>query len=153
MVSSPSEVKLTPISDHRFTGFPRTLDRALLFEKQICKPLYLFVLDASIDTLKRRLTDRGREDDQSAALEKRVETWEKESEDVKKYYFRKDPCKLVTIDSNRSKEDIAAHLDREMIVFCHNAGIDLLDGQPFYLLEGMRFQNLNTYFGDSDDGE
>jgi adenylate kinase len=74
-------------------GFPRTLDQAIAFEQQIGTCRAVLYLECSSDVLKARLLQRsttsGRKDDVARVIERRLETFERETSQVVEYYRKK----------------------------------------------------------------
>ena len=90
-------------------GFPRTMDRCLLFEKRICKPVCCVALMASKERLLERLYGRRREDDE--AIEKRLQTWN-QSSDIIEHYRSQD--KLIEIDAEGTKTEVFVKFSEEV---------------------------------------
>ena len=89
-------------------GFPRAIDQAQTFEKEVCrfkKALYFKVED---DVLVQRCLERGktsgRTDDNVESLKKRLKTFHEICEPVNDYFAQDN--RLVTINSDRSVEVI-----------------------------------------------
>lgn len=74
-------------------GFPRTLDQAIAFEKEIGCCQAVLYLECSLEVLKRRLLCRGlssgRKDDIARVIDQRLETFEKKTSQVVEYYRKK----------------------------------------------------------------
>lgn len=80
-------------------GFPRSMDRALLFESTICKPSLVLLLECSEDVLEKRLLGRaatlGRSDDTVEVIRKRFKTFDHETAEVIGYYEKEGKLRRV----------------------------------------------------------
>ncbi|EME29073.1 adenylate kinase [Galdieria sulphuraria] len=74
-------------------GFPRTLDQAIAFEKQVGRCIAVLYLDCSLQVMKQRLLQRGlssgRQDDVARVIQQRLETFERQTSQVVEYYRQK----------------------------------------------------------------
>ncbi|GJQ14696.1 hypothetical protein GpartN1_g7009.t1 [Galdieria partita] len=74
-------------------GFPRTLDQAIAFEKQVGCCIAVLYLECSLIVLRQRLLLRGlssgRQDDIERVIQQRLDTFEKQTTQVVEYYRRK----------------------------------------------------------------
>ena len=80
-------------------GFPRQLDQAIQFEKEIGLPKFVLYYDCNLSTLERRLLKRsqtsGRTDDNTESIRKRFDTFYQVSYPVVDYYVKKSRCFVV----------------------------------------------------------
>eukprot|EP01018_Ginkgo_biloba_P020096 Gb_09605 [translate_table: standard] len=71
-------------------GFPRSLEQAKEFEEKIGKPYLVLYLKCSLETMEKRLIERGktsgRSDDNIESIRQRFEEFENESKPVVEYY-------------------------------------------------------------------
>ncbi|KAK5053289.1 hypothetical protein LTR84_002263 [Exophiala bonariae] len=91
-------------------GFPRTLDRAKYFEETIEEPLAVVVLQCPEGIMRDRLKVRaemlGRVDDNDLAIQKRLDTFSNETQEVINHYEKRKL--LINVDGSGSKEDVQA---------------------------------------------
>ncbi|KAI8612628.1 adenylate kinase-domain-containing protein [Chytriomyces sp. MP71] len=102
----------TAIASHPHTpgflidGFPRAMDQAVEFEKTICPAKKVLFFNCPLDTLEKRLIERGktsgRADDTIETIRKRFKTFQDESMPVV-HYFR---SRLLSVDSTRSVDQV-----------------------------------------------
>ncbi|KAK6306771.1 hypothetical protein J4Q44_G00236960 [Coregonus suidteri] len=89
-------------------GFPREIAQAFTFEEQIGSPDLVILLACSNQQLRQRLEQRaaqqGRPDDNTHAIEKRLETFKHNIPPIAKYYQER--ALIVRIDANREEDDI-----------------------------------------------
>ncbi|KAG9032319.1 UMP-CMP kinase [Tulasnella sp. JGI-2019a] len=75
-------------------GFPRKMDQALKFDKDVCLSSYVLFFALNEEVMLQRLTERaktsGREDDNEEIIKKRFKTFEETSMPVIDYYRRQD---------------------------------------------------------------
>jgi len=74
-------------------GYPREVDQAIQFEKDVCKCSCLLYFDVSDGTMTARLLDRGktsgRVDDNEATIKKRLDTFHAHSQPIMDHYGEK----------------------------------------------------------------
>ncbi|XP_038601583.1 adenylate kinase isoenzyme 1 isoform X1 [Tachyglossus aculeatus] len=89
-------------------GFPREIGQALTFEEQIGSPDLVVFLSCSSQRFRQRLEKRasqqGRPDDNSRAIQRRVETFKQNISLITKYYQEKGT--IERFDADREEEDI-----------------------------------------------
>lgn len=89
-------------------GFPRKIDQAETFEKNICPCAFALFLDVPDDILVERLIgrsqDSGREDDNPETIKLRIKTFHEISEQVFDYFSPMG--KAVKIDGNRDPDEV-----------------------------------------------
>ncbi|XP_062398259.1 adenylate kinase 5, like [Sardina pilchardus] len=89
-------------------GFPREIAQAFTFEEQIGSPDLVILLACSNQQLRQRLEKRaaqqGRPDDNTHAIEKRLETFKHNITLIAKYYQERGL--VVRIDADRGEDDI-----------------------------------------------
>ncbi|XP_042564290.1 LOW QUALITY PROTEIN: adenylate kinase 5, like [Clupea harengus] len=89
-------------------GFPREIAQAFTFEEQISSPDLVILLACSNQQLRQRLEKRaaqqGRPDDNTHAIEKRLETFKHNISLIAKYYQERGL--IVRIDADRGEDDI-----------------------------------------------
>ncbi|XP_067087033.1 adenylate kinase 5, like [Osmerus mordax] len=95
-------------------GFPRDIAQALTFEEQIGSPDLVILLACSNRELRLRLERRaaqhGRPDDNSHAIEKRLETFKHNITPIAKYYQER--VLLLRVDADREEEDIFSDISQ-----------------------------------------
>jgi len=94
------------------TGFPRTINRCVLFEERICKPAGCVLLKASEDILRQRLRGGARDDDHKSTVDKRLEVWQQESGEVVEHY--RSQGLLVEVDAEGEKGEVLRELEKEL---------------------------------------
>jgi len=91
-------------------GFPRQLDQALAFEKEIVESSLIIYLECSEELMLKRLLKRGetsgRIDDNTETIKKRFKTFLESSYPVVEYYRKFD--KVQTIPSEDSVDEVYA---------------------------------------------
>lgn len=91
-------------------GFPRQLDQAGAFEKDVSDFEFVLFFDCSEEVMEERLLERGktsgRSDDNIESIRKRFQTFLKTSMPVVSYYEAKG--KVHRIDASQSIEDVTA---------------------------------------------
>ncbi|XP_069742031.1 adenylate kinase isoenzyme 5-like isoform X2 [Narcine bancroftii] len=89
-------------------GFPKEISQAFAFEEQIGSPDLVLLLACSNHRLRQRLERRGmqhgRLDDNSHAIERRVETFKQNINLIVKYYQEKEL--IVRLDGDRNEDEI-----------------------------------------------
>lgn len=89
-------------------GFPREISQAFTFEEQIGSPDLVILLACSNQQLRQRLEKRasqqGRPDDNSHAIEKRLDTFKHNITLIAKYYQERGL--IVRVDADREEDDI-----------------------------------------------
>ncbi|XP_071371001.1 adenylate kinase isoenzyme 5-like, partial [Centroberyx affinis] len=110
-------------------GFPRDINQALSFQEQIGSPDLVVLLVCSSQTLscrlERRAAQRGRLDDSSHALRRRLETFHQNILAITRYYQHQDL--LRQIDADREEDVVFADLSlavREKLFPVDQSGID-----------------------------
>jgi len=89
-------------------GFPFDVTQAKAFEADIVSPVAVLFFEASNDVLKERLSKRANFDDTTEAVEKRIESFNKETLPVVEAY----KAKVKTVNAERSKEEIFADVQK-----------------------------------------
>ncbi|KPP71566.1 adenylate kinase isoenzyme 5-like, partial [Scleropages formosus] len=93
-------------------GFPREISQAFTFEEQIGSPDLVVLLACSNQQLRQRLEKRaaqqGRPDDNTHAIERRLETFKQNITLIAKYYQER--ALIVRIDADREEDDIFADI-------------------------------------------
>ncbi|KAE8210987.1 hypothetical protein CF327_g5205 [Tilletia walkeri] len=93
-------------------GFPRQMDQALLFDKDICENKFVLFLTCTEDIMLQRILDRGktsgRADDNVESIKKRFRTFVETSMPVVEHYRKQD--KVVEVDSTKSKDDVYSEI-------------------------------------------
>ncbi|KAI8610605.1 adenylate kinase-domain-containing protein, partial [Chytriomyces sp. MP71] len=102
----------TAIESHPHTpgflidGFPRAMDQAVEFEKTICPAKKVLFFNCPLDTLEKRLIERGktsgRADDNIDTIRKRFKTFQEESLPVVGHFG----AKVLKIDSTGTVDDV-----------------------------------------------
>ncbi|XP_051749777.1 adenylate kinase 5, like isoform X2 [Ctenopharyngodon idella] len=89
-------------------GFPREISQAFTFEEQIGSPDLVILLACSNQQLRQRLEKRasqqGRPDDNTHAIEKRLDTFKHNITLIAKYYQERGL--IVRVDADREEDDI-----------------------------------------------
>ncbi|KAM6954531.1 adenylate kinase 5, like [Aplochiton taeniatus] len=85
-------------------GFPRDIGQAFTFQEQIGSPDLVILLACSNRQLRVRLEQRCRPDDNSHAIEKRLETFKHNITPIAKYYQER--ALIIRIDAEREEDDI-----------------------------------------------
>lgn len=89
-------------------GFPREISQAFTFEEQIGSPDLVILLACSNQQLRQRLEKRaslqGRPDDNTHAIEKRLETFKHNITLIAKYYQERGL--IIRVDADREEDDI-----------------------------------------------
>lgn len=71
-------------------GFPRSVEQAVAFEKEVAEAQMLLNFECTDDVMKARILERGktsgRVDDNEAAIEKRLQTFYQQTKPVVEYY-------------------------------------------------------------------
>ncbi|XP_051787554.1 adenylate kinase isoenzyme 5 isoform X1 [Erpetoichthys calabaricus] len=93
-------------------GFPREIAQAFTFEEQIGSPdLVVFLACSSTELrerLERRAAQQGRPDDNTHAIERRLDTFKQNISLIAKYYQER--ALIVRIDADREEDDIFASI-------------------------------------------
>lgn len=96
-------------------GFPRAIDQANTFEKDVKEFSGFIFLDASDDVLIQRLKHRslssGRSDDNEESIRKRIEVFHNQSYPVIEMYEKK-PDVVFRIDASKDREECYAQTKR-----------------------------------------
>lgn len=94
-------------------GFPRQLDQAGAFEKDVSDFEFVLFFDCPEEEMERRLMERGktsgRVDDNIDSIKKRFQTFVKTSMPVIEYYEAKG--KVHRIDATQSMDAVSAHVE------------------------------------------
>lgn len=89
-------------------GFPRKMDQAKIFEKDIVESKFVLFFDCSekvmLERLKKRSETSGRSDDNIESIKKRFRTFEETSMPVIKYF--EDMGKVVKINCEKSVDQV-----------------------------------------------
>ena len=84
-------------------GYPCKLEQGTEFEKQIIPSELVLYLDASDETMKKRLKDRagssGRNDDNDDSIKNRLESFHENSEPIVKHYEKQKKLKTINADN------------------------------------------------------
>lgn len=98
-------------------GFPRQMDQALIFERDVCASRFILFFNTTEEVMRKRLLNRGktsgRADDNEESIKKRFKTFVDTSMPVVEYY-RKDG-KVVEIDSTPSPDEVHADIKKQLI--------------------------------------
>lgn len=101
-------------------GFPRTVRQAEMFDELLAKRSALLeaVLKIHVDepVLLKRLADRGRQDDDTMVIKKRLEQYESLTRPLLDYY--QDRGKLHMIDGHASPDQVHAEIFRVIKKVC-----------------------------------
>ncbi|XP_048414902.2 adenylate kinase isoenzyme 5-like isoform X1 [Stegostoma tigrinum] len=112
-------------------GFPKEISQAFTFEEQIGSPDLVLLLACSNHRLRQRLEKRavqqGRPDDNSHAIERRVETFKQNINLIVKYYQEKEL--IVRLDADREEDEIFCDINAVVLKRLFPAGRDELAGQ------------------------
>ncbi|KAK7464269.1 bifunctional uridylate/adenylate kinase [Stygiomarasmius scandens] len=89
-------------------GFPRQMDQAEMFEKEVCKPSLVLFFTTTEEVMLARLLERGktsgREDDNEESIKKRFHTYKEQTMPVIEHYEKEG--KVATVDSSASVEEV-----------------------------------------------
>ncbi len=88
-----------------FDGYPRTLKQVEYFDPGFDKVVYLKVDDSES---KRRLLERGREDDTDELIEQRLKVYHQLTDPILDYY--QSQGNLITIDATQNIDEISLKL-------------------------------------------
>lgn len=96
-------------------GYPREVEQAIQFEKEVCPCTFLIYFDATDESMTKRLVNRGktsgRADDNEATIKQRLVTFHANREPIMAHYGNK----VVTINAERDPEvifaDVCAAID------------------------------------------
>lgn len=99
-------------------GFPRTVEQAIMFEKEICYPSMIVFLSASEEVMKNRLLRRsssqqqhgGRSDDTPECIDERLEINRKICFSVAERY-RASFKNFLTIQADETKESVLSQVN------------------------------------------
>ncbi|XP_038638425.1 adenylate kinase isoenzyme 5-like isoform X3 [Scyliorhinus canicula] len=107
-------------------GFPKEISQAFTFEEQIGSPDLVLLLACSNHRLRQRLEKRavqhGRPDDNSHAIERRVENFKQNVNLIVKYYQEKEL--IVRLDADREEDEIFTDIDAAVLKRLFPAGRD-----------------------------
>ena len=91
-----------------YTGFPRKMDQALMFEEKVCKSKFTLFFDCPEDVMEERLLDRGktsgRSDDNLESIKKRFKVFEETSMPVVDMYEKQG--RVVKVMATQSPEKV-----------------------------------------------
>jgi len=96
-------------------GFPRSVDQAIRFEKEVAEVSFMLFLDCSEETMKTRIMSRaasnpGRVDDNEATVLNRLKVFKEQTMPLVEYY---EPIgKLRKTDSEKTVDEVAAEVKR-----------------------------------------
>jgi adenylate kinase len=89
-------------------GYPRQVDQGMEFEKQIAPCKLVLYVEASDETMKKRLMHRGqssgRVDDNEETIKQRLKTFHEITKPVIDYYAEQN--KLKRVDSEKAPDDV-----------------------------------------------
>ena len=89
-------------------GFPRKMDQALHFEKNVCESEFTLFYDCPEDVMQKRLLKRGetsgRSDDNAESITKRFRTFVETSKPVVDYFAKEG--KVVKVMATGSPEEV-----------------------------------------------
>ncbi|XP_078406187.1 adenylate kinase isoenzyme 5-like isoform X2 [Cetorhinus maximus] len=112
-------------------GFPKEISQAFTFEEQIGSPDLVLLLACSNHRLRQRLEKRavqqGRPDDNSHAIERRVENFKQNINLIVKYYQEKEL--IVRLDADREENEIFSDINAVVLKRLFPAGRDEITGQ------------------------
>ena len=87
-------------------GYPREVDQAIQFEKNVCKCAFLFFFDVNDQVMVERLLERGKKsgrvDDNEETIKKRLETFHTHTDPILKYFGDR----VVRVNCARDVESI-----------------------------------------------
>jgi len=91
--------KLATAKGFLLDGYPRAIDQAATFDKEVCPIQHVIYINVPDDMMKARLLKRGetsgRSDDNEATIAKRLLTYHKETEPVIAYYEKQKKVRKV----------------------------------------------------------
>ncbi len=89
-------------------GYPRQVDQGIEFEKQIAPCKMVLYIDASDESMKKRLLHRGqssgRVDDNEETIKQRLQTFHQVTKPVIDYYEKQ--SKLVRVSSEKAPDEV-----------------------------------------------
>jgi len=85
-------------------GFPRKMDQALAFEANVCESKIVIYLEGPEEIMVKRLTGRGRSDDNEDTIKKRLQVNKRDAEPVVEYFDK--AKKLVRVNCNDTPEGV-----------------------------------------------
>ena len=95
-------------------GYPRAVEQGIEFEKEIVPCELVLYVEASDETMKKRLTKRGessgRVDDNEETIQKRLKTFHDATKPVIDYYEKNG--KLKKVDSEQNPDDVFAQVKK-----------------------------------------
>merc|ERR1712002_1032695 len=101
-------------------GYPREIDQGKEFERTIAPCTFVLWVDASQDTMTKRLLHRGltsgRIDDNEETIKLRLQTFVKSTEPVIAYYKRQD--KVRRVDSEKPADEVFSAVETCLREFC-----------------------------------
>lgn len=100
MIKDAMTAKLASSTGFLIDGYPRQVDQGLEFEKQIAPCRAVLYVEASDETMKKRLLHRGqssgRVDDNEATIKKRIDTFHEHTEPVIGHYSKQNKLRGVS---------------------------------------------------------
>ncbi|KYG50480.1 hypothetical protein M433DRAFT_57118 [Acidomyces richmondensis BFW] len=97
-------------------GFPRKMDQALAFEKQVVKSRFTLFFECPEETLRERLMERGRtsgrSDDNAESIAKRFRVFVETSMPVVEMFEREG--RVVRVDATPGPDEVYAHVRRAL---------------------------------------
>jgi adenylate kinase len=97
-------------------GYPRQVDQGIEFEKGIVPCEKVLYCEASDDTMKARLLERGkssgRVDDNEDSIKQRLETFHQVTQPVIDYYDKKG--KLTKVNSEKAPEEVFQEIEEKL---------------------------------------
>lgn len=97
-------------------GFPRKMDQALIFERDVCPSKFVLFFTTTEEVMLKRLLNRaktsGRSDDNEESIKKRFKTFIDTSMPVVEYYRKEG--KTLEIDGTPSQEEVYQELKEKL---------------------------------------
>lgn len=95
-------------------GFPRTIEQAVALDRLTVArgPLVVMALAVHTDEVVRRLSQRGRGDDEEWVIRERLQVYSDSTAPVLEYYRRRKT--LTIIDGNRPPDDVAGAIEHSV---------------------------------------
>lgn len=101
-------------------GYPREISQGQEFEKSIAPCTFVLWIDASQETMTKRLLSRGltsgRSDDNEDTIKLRLQTFVKSTEPVIEYYQKMD--KVRRVDSEKPADEVFEEVEAALAEFC-----------------------------------
>ena len=92
-------------------GFPRTIPQAAVLDAMLADRggVNVIALVVHADEVIRRLSVRGREDDEAFVIKERLEVYSRETEPVLEFYRRRSA--VTILDGNRPLDEVSAEIE------------------------------------------